>query len=77
MQQRATEVVLGLEPELCLLAAERQTVLTHWVTRDIRIKAIEHTFSAVWKGDLDLRHFGKVEKKILCEMQSMKKYGFQ
>lgn len=75
MQQRATEVVLGLEPELCLLAAERQTVLTHWVTRDIRIKAIEHTFSAVWKGDL-LDTLVKW-KKILCEMQSMKKYGFQ
>lgn len=59
MQQRATEVVLGLEPELCLRAAERQAVLTHQVTRDIRIKAIEYKFSAVWKkGDLDPRHFG-------------------
>lgn len=64
MQQRATEVVLGLEPELCLRAAERQTVLTHCVTRDIRIKAIEYKFSAVWKGDLDLRHFGEVEKNL-------------
>lgn len=49
VQQRATEVVLGSEPELCLCAAEKHAVLTHQVTRDIRIKATEYKFSADWK----------------------------
>lgn len=49
VQQRATEVVLGSEPELCLHAAEKHAVLTHQATRDIRIKATEYKFLAVRK----------------------------
>lgn len=64
VQQRATEVVFGLEPELCLRAAENHAVLTHQVTGDIRIKATEYKFSAVLKkGDLDHRYFRELKKK--------------